>query len=151
VTETGQRREDRQKWMLEAWRDAIAVGRYAGVRYDCTTGAARTLIARLATKVALSRQQFGAYVQPRADEIAALPDAEPDRDEQPPASEQQTATSAMPEPKPAPDPVKSRTPEPAEIPRRPEREVATTAAERMQHYRDVFEMDEAKWRRRCRP
>jgi hypothetical protein len=150
VTETGQRREDRQKWMLEAWRDAIAADRYAGVRYDCTTRAARTLIKRLATNVALSGQQFGAYVQPRADEIAALPDAEPDPGEQPPASEQQTATTAMPEPKPAPDPAKSRTPESAEIPRRLEREAATVA-ERMECYRDVFGMHAAKGRRRCQP
>ncbi len=35
IVESGGRREDRQKMILEGWRDAIWSGRYFAVRYDC--------------------------------------------------------------------------------------------------------------------
>ena len=37
IAESGGRREDRQKMILEAWRDAVWAGRYATVRYDCAS------------------------------------------------------------------------------------------------------------------
>src|SRR5947209_6755430 len=35
IVESGGRREDRQKMILEGWRDAVWSGRYAALRYDC--------------------------------------------------------------------------------------------------------------------
>ncbi len=43
IGETGRRREDRQKLILEGWRDAIIAGRYAGVRFDCASAPAALL------------------------------------------------------------------------------------------------------------
>jgi len=37
IAESGGRREDRQRMILEGWRDAILSGRYAGLRYDCAS------------------------------------------------------------------------------------------------------------------
>jgi hypothetical protein len=35
VCEESRRREDRQRWRLEGWRDALNAGRYECVQYDC--------------------------------------------------------------------------------------------------------------------
>ena len=72
IAESGGRREDRQKMILEGWRDAIWSGKYAAVRYDCASTSVAHWIARLAKKVGLQRPRFTAVVQPTAHEIAAL-------------------------------------------------------------------------------
>ena len=43
IAESGGRREDRQKMILEGWRDAIWSGRYAAVRYDCASASVAAL------------------------------------------------------------------------------------------------------------
>jgi len=50
IAESGGRREDRQKLILEGWRDAVWSGRYHAVRYDCASQSVATWIARLARK-----------------------------------------------------------------------------------------------------
>jgi hypothetical protein len=72
IGETGRRREDRQKMILEGWRDAITAGRYAGVRFDCASASAALLIRRLAKKVSLTSLDFSALVQTPAQEIIEL-------------------------------------------------------------------------------
>ncbi len=69
IGETGRRREDRQKMILEGWRDAVTAGRYAGVRFDCASASAALLIRRLAKKVSLTSLDFSALVQTTAPEI----------------------------------------------------------------------------------
>ena len=76
VGESGHRREDRQKMILEGWRDALYAGRYSAVRYDCANAAVARMINRLGKKVGLSGATFGADPQSTADEIAALARAE---------------------------------------------------------------------------
>jgi hypothetical protein len=78
ISERGGRREDRQKMILEGWRDAITTGRYSGVLYDCTTTPVTHWIQRLARKTGLNRAVFAATVQKTATEIAALPPAPAD-------------------------------------------------------------------------
>jgi hypothetical protein len=72
IAESGGRREDRQKMLLEGWRDAVWAGRYAAVRYDCANASVARWIARLAKKVGLDRPRFAAHVQTTAEEVAAL-------------------------------------------------------------------------------
>jgi hypothetical protein len=75
IAESGARREDRQKMILEGWRDAIIAGRYTAVLYDCTSASVTLWITRLAKKVRLTPPSFSAAIQPSAQEIAALPPA----------------------------------------------------------------------------
>jgi hypothetical protein len=72
IAESGGRREDRQKMILEGWRDAIWSGRYIAVRYDCASPSVAHWINRLARKVGLSDSAFVATVQTTPEEIAAL-------------------------------------------------------------------------------
>ena len=78
IAESGGRREDRQKMILEGWRDAIWSGRYAAVRYDCASASVAHWIARLAEKVGLTGSAFTAAVQTTAEQIAALSPAAPE-------------------------------------------------------------------------
>jgi hypothetical protein len=50
IAETGGRREDRQKMILDGWRDAIMAGRYAAVLYDCASVSVTLWITRLARR-----------------------------------------------------------------------------------------------------
>jgi hypothetical protein len=77
IAESGGRREDRQKVILEGWRDAIWSGRYAVVRYDCTSPSVARWITRLAKKAGLTDANFTAAVQTTAAQIAALPPPPP--------------------------------------------------------------------------
>jgi hypothetical protein len=156
IAESGGRREDRQKMILEGWRDAIWSGQYAAVRYDCASTSVAHLISRLAKKVGLDRPKFAAHVQTTAKEVAALSAAaeadEPAGDEsQLPADGDQAISRpnhAAPVPLPSPPPpsqpvlpvsVSASVPEAAE-----------DAAERIRRYREIFGMDEEKPRRRWR-
>lgn len=89
ISESGGRREDRQKKILEGWGDAAFDGRYAGVLYDCANDSVARAIARLVNKLVM-RSKFTVVVQPRAEEIAALLPAADDTDE-PAASSPQAA------------------------------------------------------------
>jgi hypothetical protein len=156
IAESGGRREDRQKMILEGWRDAIIAGRYAAVLYDCASTSVALWITRLAKKVRLTPPAFSAAVQPSAEEIAALSpaalDDEPAVDEarpsgdcgRAPGEEVDTAPIRAPAPR---EPVQLAAPEPPPV---PEPENAEAAAERERHYREIFGMDEQKPRRRWR-
>ena len=156
IAESGGRREDRQKMILEGWRDAIMARRYAAVLYDCASVSVTLWITRLAKKVWLTPPAFSAAVQPSAEEIAALSpaalDDEPTFDEARPSGdcaraqgeEVHTAPARAPAPR---EPVQLAPPEP---PPAPEPETAEAAAERERHYREIFGMDEQKPRRRWR-
>lgn len=77
VGEEGHRREDRQRMILEGWRDAIWSDRYAAIQYDCANAAVAARIARLAKKEHLSPPKFIAAPQRTAEEIRSItPDPE---------------------------------------------------------------------------
>ena len=155
IAESGGRREDRQKMILEGWRDAIWSGRYLAVRYDCASPSVARWIARLAKKVGLTDSAFMATVQTTAEQITALspaaPDDEPAIDEtkpsgepaRTPAEDVQTAPTQGPGPW---EPVPVTPPEPRhQSPRQPR--PPRSASER---YREIFGIDEPKPRRRWR-
>ncbi len=54
IAESGGRREDRQKMILEGWRDGLLAGFYAGVHYDCASASVAHWINRLAKKAYLT-------------------------------------------------------------------------------------------------
>jgi hypothetical protein len=72
VIEPGYRRADRQRAILEAWRDAIGSGRYAAVRYDCAGEQVAQRITSLAKRLGLQRSVFLAVVQSTPEQIAAI-------------------------------------------------------------------------------
>ena len=97
IAESGGRREDRQKMILEGWREAIWSGRYTAVRYDCATASVAHWIARLAKKVWLIGPEFSAAVQKSAAEIAVLPAvADDDGEDEIPNERQQTPPARSP-------------------------------------------------------
>jgi hypothetical protein len=79
ISESGGRREDRQKKILEGWRDAVYAGQYSAVLYDCANDSVAHWISRLAAKVRLTRSEFGVVIQARAEEIRTLAPAADDR------------------------------------------------------------------------
>ncbi len=153
IAESGGRREDRQKLILEGWRDAIWSGRYIAVRYDCASPSVAHWINRLARKVGLTDSAFLATVQTTPEEIAALSaavlDAEPAVGEPGSAAEsappnQETQAALVPAPA-LPKPVRvAREPQPAADLETPE------AAERERAYREIFGIEDPKPRRRWR-
>jgi hypothetical protein len=72
ISESGGRREDRQKRILEGWRDAVYAGQYSAVLYDCANDSVAHWISRLGAKVPLTRLEFTVVVQARAEEIGTL-------------------------------------------------------------------------------
>lgn len=157
IAESGGRREDRQKMILEGWRDGILSGRYAGVHYHCASASVAHWISRLAKKIRLTGPAFVAAVQMSAEEIAALPPAADDGDDQPVGKPQLSPEAAR-----APDeqvqiaairaslppaPVQMKLPE---APPEPQPETAEAAAERERRYREIFGIPEPKVRRRWR-
>jgi len=155
IAESGGRREDRQRMILEGWRDAIWSGRYHAVRYDCASESVQAWIARLARKIGLTDTQFTADVQTTAEQIAALSPAAPPIE--PPAETPEPTLDAMPasddpsHPALAGEPTFQEPPEPStgELPPPPEHDTAEACAERERMYREVLGMDE-KPRRRWR-
>lgn len=152
IAESGGRREDRQKMILEGWRDAILSGRYTGVHYHCASASVAHWITRLAKKIRLSGRTFVAVVQMSAEEITALPRAADDVDE-PVVGKHEAAVAPAPcdrqnqiAPVRAPLPPAlaqiERGPPPA-----PEPETPEDAAERERRYREIFEIPEPKPRR----
>ncbi len=149
IAESGGRREDRQKMILEGWRDAIWSGQYAAVRYDCASTSVAHWIARLAKKIGLERPRFTAVAQPTAEQIAALAAAEakePTGDEsQPPADEVRAISgpnhTARPSVPSLPAPPQSDVPTSVSA---PVAETAEAAAERDRRYREILGMDDEK-------
>lgn len=158
IAESGGRREDRQKMILEAWRDAVWSGHYAGIRYDCASESVARWITRLARKVGLTRSVFLASEQTTAEQIAALSPAgtanEPAVDEPKPASEAAPGEPESTDDPPPPAPAAAAVPRPsvpAPTPRpAPQVETAEAAAERERRYREVFGIDDETPRRRWR-
>jgi hypothetical protein len=154
IAESGGRREDRQKMILEGWRDALWSGRYIAVRYDCASPSVAHWINRLARKVGLTDSAFIATGQTTAEDIAALSptplDDEPAFDEPGSAAEsvppnQETQAALVPAPA-LPKPVRvAREPHPAADLETPE-----AAAERERAYREIFGIEDPKPRRRWR-
>jgi hypothetical protein len=158
IAECGGRREDRQRWILESWGDAIRSGDYCAVRYECESEAVVRWITRLAKKVGLAGAGFTATVQSSAAEIAAM-SPELARAE---AAARETARLAATEPPsdrlrepPAREPP---SPEPSLPPAAPVvaadepvpvlgSESDEASAERVQHWREILGMDEAPRRR----
>jgi hypothetical protein len=156
VAESGGRREDRQKMILEGWRDGILSGHYAGVHYHCASASVAHWISRLAKKVRLSGPTFVAAVQMSAEEIAALPPAAPDDEpafeEARPSDECARTLSEKAQTAPVRSPASRESPQlaPPDPPPAPDPETAETAAERERRYREIFSMDERpprRWRR----
>ena len=150
IAESGGRREDRQKMILEGWRDAVWSGRYAAVRYDCASPSVAHWINRLAKKVQLTGSAFAAVVQPTAEEIAALVPAADD-DYQRPATARERRAEETPIEDPgyaAPDRAAS-TPQPL-VANDPAPETAEDDAEPVRHYRELLGMNEPTSRRRWR-
>ncbi len=159
IAESGGRREDRQKMILEAWRDAILSGRYAGVHYHCASPSVAHWIRRLAKKVRLSGRTFVAEVQLRAEEIAALSPAvdEPDEHlarhhvpkpiaETAPADDAPVQLGAVRAALPIPS-APRQLPDPAP---QPQPETPEATAERERIYREIFSIDQPERRRRWR-
>ena len=154
IADSGGRREDRQKLILEGWRDAVRSGRYFAVRYDCPSPSVAQSINRLAKKVGLTNVDFTAAVQTTAEQIAALPPAAPNDEPAIDDSTQSDEGTRAPEKEgqapihaPAPPRPMQITPP---LPPPPEPESAEAAAERKRRYRDILGIDEPKPRRRWR-
>jgi hypothetical protein len=159
IAESGGRREDRQKMILEGWRDAVWSGRYAAVRYYCANATVAHWIARLAKKVGLEHPRFTARVQTTPEDIAVLAAvAEADKltgdesqlpvDRDQPISElnhlaraplPSSPSASQPDVPPSVSPATPETPE--------------AAAERDRRYRQIFGIEDEKprrrWRRSC--
>lgn len=154
IAESGGRREDRQKMILEGWRDAIWAGRYTAVRYDCSSPSVAHWINGLARKVGLTDSTFLATVQTTAEQISALSPGASDADsvldetepraETVPASDREPPVARARAPTP-PQPVNVA---PVEPPLVPEPETAEATAERLRGYREIFGLDAPKPRRR---
>jgi len=155
IAESGGRREDRQRMILEGWRDAVWSGRYHAVRYDCASKSVAAWIARLARKVGLTDSQFTADVQTTSEQIAALSPVAVTTE--PPVETPLLSPRAVPasdEPghpapagEPSPEPPE---PSPAESTPLPRPDTAEASAGRERMYREVFGMDEQphrRWRR----
>jgi hypothetical protein len=155
IAESGGRREDRQKMILEGWRDAILTGRYGAVRYDCASVSVAQWISRLAKKVQLTGPAFRAAVQMSAGEIAVLSPVVDETNEMP-VDKPQPSAEAM---QPLGERVQiaaARTPAPAQ-PTQPEQrahrpqprsETPEQAAKREQAYREIFGPHQPERRRR---
>jgi hypothetical protein len=156
IAESGGRREDRQKMILEGWRDGILSGRYAGVHYHCASASVALWISRLGKKVRLSGPAFVSAVQMSAEEIPALSPAaaedEPAFDcarpsgESAPARGDEVWTASVRAPTPR-ELVQLARPEP---PPALEPVTAEAAAERERRYREIFGINDPKPRRRWR-
>lgn len=108
VVEGMRRRDDRQKWRLEAWRDAVSAGRYHCVQYDCANEHLAAWVKRSGVKIGFTRPQLRCVVQMPAEKIATLqqpyePPAEPEpTPDQPQITPVVTPPAAVRAPSPEP-------------------------------------------------
>ena len=160
VVDAGLARADRQRAILEGWRDAIHSGQYFSVRYECTSESVADRVAYLAEKVHLGEQEFLATMQPRRDEIIELANASPDPEESAlPAAEAKAESreateavqlSLLSTPALRAAAVRAPSPAPAPTPQPPEEESPLAAEERERLYRELLEIQEPKRRWRAR-
>ncbi|MGH2891114.1 MAG: hypothetical protein ACRDNJ_15960 [Solirubrobacteraceae bacterium] len=156
IAESGGRREDRQRMILEGWRDAILSGRYAAVYYDCSSDSVARWIRRLATRVGLTGPAFHAAVQMSARELALLSpaaDDEPAReDSTQPGQAGPSPVAQIPTAPPSPSLPEAGQVEPAEPPEPAvsEPETPEPGAERERLYRQIMGLPEPRSRRRWR-
>ncbi len=152
IAESGGRREDRQKMILEGWRDAVQSGRYAAVYYDCASSSVARWISRLAKKIWLTASEFHAAVQMNAEEIAALAPAAAE-DEQAVHDQQcgsdtgparQKAASTRPVRSVALTEPVSMQLEMPEAPPAPQPQTAEAVEARERVYREIFGLTELK-------
>jgi hypothetical protein len=156
IAESGGRREDRQKLILEGWREALRSGQYAGLRYDCVSASVARWITSLAKKMRLTGRDFTAVAQTGAAEIAALPRIRADIVE-PGVSEPEASDAAVSQHEEEVQVERTRPsltlappqPPPAEPPAR-QPETPEAAAERERRYREILGIPEPKRRRRWR-
>jgi hypothetical protein len=156
IAESGGRREDRQKMILEGWREGVWSGRYAAVRYDCAGTSVAEWIARLAKKVGLVRPHFTAVAQPTAEEIAVLSAA--DEAQEPTGDESQLPADAVrairrpnhAAPIPGPSPAPAPQPDVPSSVSAPVPETAEATADSERRYREIFGIDDEKRGRRWR-
>ena len=156
ISESGGRREDRQKKVLEGWRDAVYAGQYSAVLYDCANDSVARWISRLATKVRLTRSEFGVVIQARAEQIGTLSPATDNN--VPSASSSATDTPSSPEAEVEAEvePVRTSAPRlrvpavPSAEPPKPDPETPEEAAERERRYREILGIPEPRPRRRWR-
>ena len=154
IVENGHRREDRQRAILEGWRDAVWSGRYASIRYDCASDAATQRIGRIAKRASLNGSRFTAATQLAGPEIIdlAAADASPVASASPGAPLPTLVPSRADEdiddaarPAPPPPALELRSPAPIPPPETPE-----AAAEREKRYREMLGIPEQRPRRRWR-
>ena len=154
ISESGARREDRQKKILEGWRNAVYAGQYSTVLYDCANDSVARRISRLAAKVQLTRSEFGVVIQARAQEIRTI--APTATDDELALSHPQDSPRAAPNVDKVVDApharagasvsIASAPPEQSEPPA-PEPETAEEAVDRERRYREIFGIPEPKRRR----
>jgi hypothetical protein len=137
VVEHGHRRAERQKAILDAWREAIAAGQYSAVRYDTFHELTVRQLTHLADKVGLSRQTFIVTVQMTREQIASIE----------PAPTPEESPAAVLGPAPIESPAVATAPAPRAHVARPPEPPARTDAEREQIYRQVMGIEEPKRRR----
>ena len=151
IAESGGRREDRQKLILEGWRDAIYAGQYSKVLYDCSNESVVRWISRLAKSAGLTRSELNVVVQARSEEIATLAPAADDvlPDSNPDAAPDSPSEVQI-EPTPAPEPSAPAETAPPAARAEPRPETPEEATERERRYREIFGIREPKPRRRWR-
>ncbi|HTX08616.1 MAG TPA: hypothetical protein VME22_08395 [Solirubrobacteraceae bacterium] len=152
VSETGGRREDRQKKILEGWRNAVYAGQYSKVLYDCSNESVARWITRLAKTARLTRSELNVVVQARSEEIATLAPAADD--DVPPDSNADAGPDSPSEVQihttPAPERSAAVETAPPAARAEPRPETPEEAAERERRYREIFGIPEPKPRRRWR-
>ena len=152
IAESGGRREDRQKWILEGWRDSLYAGQYSAVLYDCANESVARWIDRLAKKAGLARSKFNAVVQPRVEEIANVAPAADDdvASENKRDAELPSSSEVRVEPARALETRTAVTTAPPAAPAEPRPETPVETAERERRYREIFGIPEPRQRRRWR-
>lgn len=75
VIERGIGREKRRRAVLAGWAAAIAAGRYARVRYECSDLVLARQLTRMAAEVGLTSPQFHAVEQTPPGQVTAIPAA----------------------------------------------------------------------------
>jgi hypothetical protein len=157
IAERGGRREERQKMILEGWRDAVLTGRYSAVHYHCVSDGVEHWIRRLAGKVELGGHWFAASVQMTAEQIASIPRQDDAEDEPPASTPEPAAAGIRPEESAQISPVWApQPPPPVQIqppiaaPPDPKPETPEQSAEREALMREIFGDDEPEGRWRWR-
>jgi hypothetical protein len=162
VVDAGLARADRQRAILEGWRDAIESGQYVGVRYECTSESVAERVADVAERVQLNDPELFVTVQPTRDGI--LEPAAGGRDSEDPAlradqplvnpseAAEGVQLSLLGAPALTPAHPRHQSSAPVlELPQPPEPSSSLTAEERERRYRELLDIQEQRrlwWPRR---